>query len=71
MATVSADGIVKALAEGEVVVTALDTNDEQITVVITVSDENVLELDGVVILEINGGLGEDIPLDEELELMLG
>ena len=39
--------------------------------VITVSDENVLELDDVVILEINGGLGEDIPLDEELELMLG
>jgi hypothetical protein len=62
---------VKALAEGEVVITALDANEEQITVVITVSDENVLELDDVVILEINGGLGEDIPLDEELELMLG
>ena len=71
VATVSADGIVKALAEGEVVVTALDTNDEQITVVITVSEENVLELDDVVLLEIDDDFGEEIQTDEELELVLG
>ena len=71
MATVSADGIVKALAEGEVVITALDANEEQITVVITVSDENVLELDEVALLEIDDVFGKDIPMDGKLELMLG
>ena len=71
VATVAADGIVKALAEGEVAISALDTNDEQITVVITVSGENVLELDDVVLLEIDDDLREDIQTDEELELVLG
>ena len=71
VATVSADGIVKALAEGEVVVTALDAKEEQFTVVITVSEENVLELDDVVLFEIDDDLGEDIQTDEELELVVG
>jgi len=71
VATVSADGIVKVLAEGEVAISALDTNEEQITVVITISDENVLELDDVVLLEIDDDFGEEIQTDEELELVLG
>jgi hypothetical protein len=71
VATVSADGIVKALAKGEVIVTARDANGEQITVVITVSGGNLLELDNVAPFEIDDVFGKDIPMDGKLELMLG
>ena len=53
------------------IVTALDADEEQIAVVITVSGENVIELDDVVLLEIDDGFGEEIQTDEELELVMG
>jgi hypothetical protein len=71
VATVSADGIVKALTKGKVIVTARDVNGTQIAVVITVSGENLLELDNVVPLETDDDFGKDIPMDGKLELMLG
>ena len=78
VAKVSEDGIVKTLAEGKVVVTAFDVNEEQITVVITVSGENALENDDAALLEIDDAaflvidddFEEDIQMDEEIELKL-
>ena len=39
--------------------------------VITVSGENLLELDNVAPFEIDDVFGKDIPMDGKLELMLG
>ena len=72
----------KALAAGEVVITATDANGDQIRIVITISNENVIEMDEIELDDLDltdfeGGFVEDfspdeeIQMDEELELVLG
>ena len=72
----------KALAAGEAVITAMDANGEQIRIVITIIDENVIEMDEIELDDLDltdfeGGIVEDfvtdeeIQMDEELELVLG
>ena len=82
IATVSAEGIVKALAAGEAVFTGVDNNGELIRVVIVISNENVIEMDEIELDDLDltdfeGGIlddfgtDEEIQMDEELELVLG
>ena len=82
IATVSAEGIVRALAAGEAVFTGVDNNGELIRVVIVISNENVIEMDEIELDDLDltdfeGGIlddfgtDEEIQMDEELELVLG
>ena len=77
VATVSTEGIVKALTAEDAEFTGLDNNGELIRIVIAISDENVLELGDIEMCDFDGGIVEDfgtdeeIQTDEELELTLG
>ena len=70
VATVSEVGVVSALKSGEVVITAIDPDGEQIEVIIRISGENVIELGDVNLLDTEEMITEEITMDEEIELSM-
>ena len=67
VATVSTEGIVKALTAEDAEFTGLDNNGELIRIVIAISDENVLELGDIEMGDFDGGIVEDFGTDEEIQ----
>jgi hypothetical protein len=76
VATVSEEGLAKALAAGEAVFTGYDANGDEVRIVMQVSDNATLELGDIDLIDFDGGIIEDIAPDdaftpdEELELTL-
>ena len=64
-ATVSVEGVVSALKSGEVVITAIDPDGEQIEVIIRISGADVIELGDVNLLEIGDEIVDEMTMDEE------
>jgi uncharacterized protein YjdB len=65
VATVSEVGVVSALKSGEVVITAIDPDGEQIEVIIRISGADVIELGDVNLLEIGDEIVDGMTMDEE------
>ena len=70
VATVSEEGIVNALAPGDVVITAIDPDGEHVEISLRINGENELELDDVDLLEIDEVIGEEKEMDEAFELTI-
>jgi uncharacterized protein YjdB len=65
VATVSEVGVVSALKSGVVVIAAIDSDGEQIEVIISIGGEEVLDLGDVDLLDTDEMITDEMTMDEE------